>query len=156
MLKITSEFIGEVKAELDLSKRGRANYNIHKDYNDPVQRLFNVANKATYVRPHKHENPDKLEIFVILKGRVLLVEFDNDGKVADYIVLDKEKGNFAVEIPPRAWHTFICLEDGSCLYEVKQGPYVPNTDKNFAPWAPEEFSGEACIYNKKILSQVSI
>lgn len=156
MIKITGALIEKVAEEARLSKRKRMNYNFHKSSDESLQRLLNVAYTGTYIRPHKHESPDKTEAFIILKGRVLIAEFDEQGKLTDSFILDAKKGAMGVEIPARVYHAFICLEDASCLYELKEGPYIPNTDKNFAPWAPEEGTKEAERFNKKILQELKI
>ena len=156
MIKISDELIRQVAAKARNSKRKRLNYNFHKSYNEKVQRLLNVAYPGTYIRPHKHENPDKVEVFIILKGKVLIVEFSDKGKARDYCILDAKKGSRGVEIPARVWHSFICLEAGSCLYELKEGPYEPISDKNFALWAPVEGTKEATVFNERIVESLSV
>jgi len=118
--------------------------------------MLNAAEPGTYVRPHKHENPDKVEVFVIIKGSALIVEFDEKGEPADHMILNPRKGGHAVEIPPRIWHSFITLEPGTVLYEVKEGPYNKDTDKNFAPWAPEEGTKNAQVFNERVLRELKI
>lgn len=156
MIKINYELIAGVVAKARASVRKRSNHNFHKSYSDKIQRLLNAANPGTYVRPHKHKNPDKLEVFILLKGRVVILEFDDSGRVSDYLVLDARKGNVGVEIPPQTWHTFISLEEASVLYEVKEGPYSEQDDKKFAPWAPEEGGAEAGLFIQKILAELKL
>lgn len=155
MIKINNKLIGQTARKAKTSPRKRINYNFHKDYNESIQRILNAADIQTYVRPHKHESPDKTEIFIILKGRVLCVEFDDSGKVIDHFFLDAAKGNFGVEIKPGVWHSFISLKNGSCVYEIKEGPYNPRADKQFAPWSPEESDvEEGRRFNRKIISRL--
>ncbi|MFA6142070.1 MAG: WbuC family cupin fold metalloprotein [Candidatus Omnitrophota bacterium] len=156
MIRINSALIAEIALKSKASPRKRANYNFHKDYNAPVQRMLNAAQPGTYVRPHKHENPDKVEAFVILGGKALVVEFDDKGHIAEHIILDARRGEYAVEIPPKIWHSFIALLPDTVLYEVKDGPYNKDVDKNFAPWAPEEGTTEAQDFNKNILEQLKL
>lgn len=70
MIKITSALVEDVLKKAASSPRKRANYNFHKTYDAPIQRMLNAANP------------------------------------------------------------------GTVLYEVKDGPYNKEVDKNFAPWAP--------------------
>ena len=156
MIRITDELVSMVSMEAKASARKRYNYNFHKSYNDPVQRFINALEPGTYLRPHKHENPDKVEIFIILKGRVLIVEFNDQGKIIDHCILDFEKGDKGVEIPPKVWHSFIALKEGSVLYEAKEGPFVPETGKIFAEWAPEEETRESFEFNNKILRELNV
>lgn len=55
------------------------NYNFHEQLDDPVNRLLNAMEPDTYIRPHRHLNPDKDEIFLLLRGKAMLFIFDNDG-----------------------------------------------------------------------------
>jgi cupin fold WbuC family metalloprotein len=156
MKKITRNKINEVCAESKLVNRKRKNFNYHDDLSDSLQRLLNAMQPGTYIQPHKHENPDKREAFIILTGKVLVVTFDDEGKILDHILLSQENGNYGVEIPERTWHSLIILEEDSVVYEVKDGPYSPISDKNFAPWAPAENEIGCSEYNQSILNQLGI
>ncbi len=156
MRRITAELVSQVAAKAESSPRKRMHHNFHKAYEDKVQRLLNACMSGTYIRPHRHNNPDKDEVFIILRGRILIAEFDDSGRLKDHFIMDAQKGNLGVEIPAGVWHTFICLEDGSCVYEVKEGPYHSLTDKDFAPWAPKEESPEAGSFNRGILEKLGI
>ena len=156
MIKITERLLTETAAKAKVAERKRCNYNFHKDLADPINRMLNAMERGAYFPPHKHENPDKREIFVILKGRVLLVEFDDGGKITDRIILDPQEGNFGVEIPARAWHGLVPLAESSVLYEIKEGPYDKNDDKKFPEWAPAEGETGAQEFVQKIMKEAGI
>jgi cupin fold WbuC family metalloprotein len=145
MLKVVSkEVLDELSQKAKNSPRARINHNYHNEFDDPINRMLNAFEPGTYVRPHKHERPDKREVFIVLRGRLGVVILNDSGVVTDFILLDREMGNYAIEIPPGVWHTVIALETATVVYEVKDGPYSPIDDKNFASWAPRE--GEAgCV-----------
>ncbi|MBU1863381.1 MAG: WbuC family cupin fold metalloprotein [Candidatus Omnitrophica bacterium] len=138
MITITDTQLNNLSDQAQASPRRRMNLNFHSSGNEPINRLMNAFEPGTYVRPHKHESPDKIEVFILLRGRALVVEFNNEGTITEYTVLDNTKGIHGVEIPPRVWHTLISLQTGTVLYEIKQGPYVKASDKDFASWSPRE------------------
>jgi cupin fold WbuC family metalloprotein len=107
----------------------------------------------SYIQPHKHENPDKREVFIVLRGSLLMVIFDDSGNPSDFILLDPRKGTYAIEIPPRVWHSVISLESGTVVYEIKDGPYVVTSDKNFATWAPKECDENCGEYLAQLTEQ---
>jgi cupin fold WbuC family metalloprotein len=152
MVTIDRELLSKVSSEAKTSARLRKNYNFHSDYADPTNRMLNAFEPGTYVRPHKHESPDKWEVFVVLTGRALILRFNREGEIIERIVLDQAQGVYGVELPPREWHTVLSLAPGTVLYEVKPGPYAPIDDKNFAPWAPEEGSPEVAAYLASLLA----
>ncbi|MFN8258459.1 MAG: WbuC family cupin fold metalloprotein [Bacteroidales bacterium] len=151
MFKIDDTLFKDLFERAAKLERRRLNYNFHKEQGDILQRMLNVMNSDTYIRPHKHINPDKREVFIVLKGKVLVVEFDDSGNVTEYAMLSNDSACYGCEIRLRSWHSIICLEDNSVVYEVKDGPYDPLTDKIFAPWAPEEGSKECEEFNRKII-----
>ncbi len=120
------------------SLRKRTNFNFHDTPNDPIQRMLNIIQPYSYIRPHRHINPDKTEVFIILSGRAVVVEFDDNGNILDYFILDIAKKHYGVELSKRSWHTIIALEEDTVVYEIKEGPYIPLEDKDFAEWSPKE------------------
>jgi cupin fold WbuC family metalloprotein len=118
--------------------RRRQNLNLHADYADPCQRLFNAVEPGSYIRPHRHTDPPKPEFFLAVRGRFVLLLFDGEGMVINTVHLAPAGPSVAVEVPSGAWHTIVALEPGSIFFEAKPGPYVALTDKDFAPWAPAE------------------
>ncbi len=156
MIKINEEFINKTSDKAKTSPRRRMNYNFHDKPDAKLQRMLNAMEPDTYIKPHKHENPDKVEVFFSLRGRLLVVEFDDNGNISDHIILDSSKGNFGTEIVPRTWHTIISLDKNAVAYEIKDGPYSPKEDKNFAPWAPDEGDLNALEYNASILKKLGI
>jgi cupin fold WbuC family metalloprotein len=136
-----------VPADLDaLSRTAQANprhrqhLNLHADYADPCQRLFNAVEPESYIRPHRHTDPLKPECFVAVRGRLQLLLFDDAGKVTERLDLAPAGPVVATDLAAGVWHTIIALEAGSIFFETKPGPYVALTDKDFAPWAPAEGS----------------
>jgi cupin fold WbuC family metalloprotein len=156
MKKVDTILLDTLGRKAGEAVRLRTNLNFHESYDAPVQRMINAMEPGTYLQPHKHENPDKTESFFILRGRLLVVEFDDEGRITDHAILDHDTGMYGVELPPRTWHTVVCLEPGSAAWEVKDGPYIPITDKNFAPWAPKEGDAGTTEYIRDILRQLGI
>ena len=156
MIKIDRKTIDETSRMAASSPRKRQNRNFHVSYGDPINRMLNAVEPEAYFPPHKHENPPKREVFLILKGRVLMIEFDDDGRITDHVVLDTREGSFGAEVGPGAWHSIVPLEKGSVLYEIKDGPYSKETDKIFAPWAPAEGAAGADDFVRKVLAEAGV
>lgn len=155
MMKIISNTtLDELSQKAVEAPRRRMNLNHHDDLADPINRMLNAFEPGTYVQPHKHENPDKREVFLILRGSLVVVFFDDSGNVNEFVLLNREKGNYAVEIESGTWHAIIALEKGTVVYEVKDGPYFPMNDKNFAYWAPKEGEADCEVYLESLLRSI--
>lgn len=137
---VNDKLLDELIAKAKKSKRKRAHHLFHK-YQDLVQRMVNAMEPGSYITPHKHEKPDKIEAFIILRGKAACVKFDDKGKIIEVEILSQKGPKYAVDIPPRTWHTFVSLQSRTALFEIIQGPYDPKTHKHTAPWAPSEEEG---------------
>ena len=156
MIKIDNFLLNKTSAQAKVAPRRRMNFNFHKDSSDTLQRLLNAMEPLSYIQPHKHENPDKREAFFALRGRIVVIEFDELGNIADHILLNPMIGNFGAEIPERTFHTIISLDPDTIAYEIKDGPYSPIDDKNFASWAPKEGDPDADAYIRDLLKELNI
>lgn len=153
MIKIDRPLCDATIAEARKSQRKRKNFNFHKDESAIIQRMLNALEPGTYIRPHKHENPDKNEVFILLAGKALVIEFSDDGNISESFVLDVSQGNYGAEIGPGVYHTIISLAPDTVAYEFKEGPYLPATVKHFASWAPEEGSAEVAAYLHQLIER---
>ena len=156
MIKINKSLLDQVTDEARSSARKRKNYNFHTEFSDPMNRMLNAFEPGTYVHPHKHENPDKREVFLIFKGRLAVVFFNDKGAITDHVVLDPREESYGVEIEPGVWHNVVALESGSLVYELKDGPYSPENDKQFAEWAPSEGDKKAREYIDWIIRELKL
>lgn len=147
---IDENLIKDLIKEAQNSPRKRAIFRFHQ-HQEPVQRMINAIEPQSYVTPHKHERPKKSEAFVILKGRVAILRFNNQGKIIQKEVLDEKGPIYGVDIAPGEWHMILALKKNSVVYEVIQGPYKKETHKKFAPWAPAE---EEIAKNKLFLKEI--
>jgi cupin fold WbuC family metalloprotein len=152
MIKIDRQLCEETIEKARNSSRKRMNFNFHKDEEAIIQRMLNAIEPGTYIRPHKHDNPDKNEVFLLISGKALILEFSDDGNITGSYVLDVDSGNYGAEIGPGIYHTILSLSAGTIAYEIKEGPYLPATVKHFAPWAPEEGSDEVEAYLEKLIN----
>jgi len=138
MVYINSTLLDFLSEQAKRSARKRKNHNFHNCPSDTLQRMLNALEPETYIRPHKHEHPPKREAFIILRGKMVIIEFDEAGLVTGHLVADAGNGAFGAEVQAGVYHCIICLEPSTVYYELKDGPYDVSNDKVFAPWSPPE------------------
>lgn len=134
---IDKQLLDELSSKAATSERKRANYNLHERAEDKVQRFFNAMEPGTYVQPHRHHGEDKWELFIVLRGTLLALIFDEQGRILSRNTLTAGE-DIGVEVPADTWHTLVSMESGTIMFEGKRGPYTPTTAKDFASWAPIE------------------
>ena len=121
---IDDKILDDLSAQAKASPRLRMNYNFHHSLDELCHRMLNALEPGTEVPIHHH--PDKDETFVILRGKIRVTTYNDDGSVVDSVVLCQDEGIFGVDIPKNVWHTLEALEPNSCIFECKQGPFVPH------------------------------
>ncbi|MBW4057029.1 MAG: WbuC family cupin fold metalloprotein [Proteobacteria bacterium] len=143
MKVITRELLAEVSAEARQNPRLRKNYNLHPSDESRCHRLLNAIEPGSYIRPHRHLDPEKDEAFILLNGRLGIVTFADNGAVSGTVLLSLDSGTLAVDIPHGVYHTAVALESGTVFYETKAGPYRLLNDDEKVAWAPEDADPQA-------------
>jgi cupin fold WbuC family metalloprotein len=136
--QLTDEAIG--------NPRRRKNLNIHPSDDFCAHRLFNAIEPGSYIRPHRHLAPAKDETFVIIRGALGVLMFDESGSISASAVLTPGGPAFAVDIPHGSFHGAVSLAPGTVFFEAKAGPYLPLADDEIALWAPAEGTPESAAY----------
>jgi len=137
-MKLDEKFFNALIQNADKSERKRAHYNLHKKPDERVQRLCIALNKGTYVRPHHHSQDNKWELILGIKGNLGLVIFDEAGVIIDKVILSPGGSVTGLELVPNTWHTVYPVTESAVIMEVKEGPYTPAKESDFAQWAPQE------------------
>lgn len=136
-MKIISEsLLDETREKALCSPRLRMNHNFHERLDDPINRLLNAMEPGSYIRPHRHSNPAKEEIFLLLRGKVALFLFDDTGKITKTTILAPQEGMYGAEIEAGVWHGLLVIEPATVIYEIKRGPFSPLAPEDLAPWSP--------------------
>jgi len=144
-LKLNTSFFKKLISQAKESPRKRSHYNLHQDLNEPVQRLCIALVKGTYVCPHHHPQNNKWELMLALRGQVSLIIFDKDAVIIEKHTLCPGESLCGIELEPNTWHTVIPLTDDAIILEIKEGPYTPTQESDFASWAPKEGDEQAML-----------
>ena len=128
MQLINDILLDEVSEKAVHSPRLRMNYNLHDNLEAKAQRLLNALEPGTKLPVHRH--PHTAETYILLRGRINVLFFNEYKQVQEKQELFVGSGNYGVHIPAGQWHTLEVLESGTVIFEVKDGPYTPLTEDN--------------------------
>ncbi len=123
---IDKSLLDSVSEQAKESPRLRMNYNFHQSLDEKCHRFLNAVEPGTVVEIHRH--PTKDETFVLLRGRVVVYTYNDDGSVLESVELNPNEGRYGVNIPKGVWHKVESLESGSVFFECKEGPFVPHEE----------------------------
>lgn len=152
MRTITQQMIIELIDAAKEAPRKRTMYRLH-EHEEPVQRMVNALVPGTYVAPHQHGNPPKVELISILRGHVAVLKFSETGELTEIHHVQEDGPTQIVDIAPGEFHSMVALGDSAVL-EIGQGPYVAETHKQFATWAPLEGEDGAADYLRQLETKI--
>jgi cupin fold WbuC family metalloprotein len=147
---VTPELLQQLTESARTSPRLRKNHNLHPSDESRCHRLLNAIEPGSYIRPHRHLDPEKDEAFILMSGRLGVIQFSDAGEVTETVTLSHQDGLLAADIPYGVFHTAVSLEPGTVFYEAKAGPYLPLNEAEFAAWAPPEGDGRAAQYLEQL------
>lgn len=149
---INKQLLDDLTAAARENPRLRKNWNIHPEDAFPAHRLLNAMEPSSYIQPHRHLDPLKDETFMIVRGRLGVIAFADDGTVTKTVLLDARGEVLGVDLPSGCFHTAVSLDGGTIFFEAKAGPYLPLTGEEKAAWAPEDGSPGAAAYLESLKS----
>jgi len=79
----------------------------------------------------------------VLQGAIGLLVLDAEGAMLQQERLAASGPLRGIELAEGHFHTLVALAPDSVIFELKQGPYQPTTDKAFLPQFPPEGTPEA-------------
>ena len=105
------------------SPRLRQAFDLRTTPNDSSQRSLNAVEPGTVLPIHRHRG--STETLVCLRGKVVQHYYNDNGeKIASY-ELAPNTANVGMSVPVGQWHALESLEEGSIIFECKDGAYQP-------------------------------
>lgn len=151
---LSEDLISSLRFSAVESPLRRARYCLHTDTMDSLQEMIIYLLKNSFIAPHRHNrNPESL---TIIKGRGLVVFFENDGTIRDFFVLGTSPGDIPFyRINRNIWHTLIPLTEFIVIHEISKGPFEKENSES-APWAPDgKNSTTASNYTSELIAKVN-
>lgn len=130
-VNIDSLIVGElVEQAIEYNKNARIC--LHLSPEDQFHSMIICELEGNYFPPHIHK---KAESICVLQGLIMVFIFHESGELIDKYLL---QGNFQaiIHLPANTWHMIIPLSKFVVYHETKLGPFLGESDRKFAPWAP--------------------
>lgn len=128
-MKLDNTLFDQILPKAQESPRRRMNYDLRTSSADSSQRMLNVLMVDTVVPVHRHV--DTSEIVVVLRGKVREEFYDDQGNKTAEFILEAGGECPGVQVPMGQYHTLVCLEEGSVIFEAKDGAYDPKKTEEF-------------------------
>ena len=99
------------------------------EWKDQSQRMLNVLMSDTVIPIHRHNYTS--ETVIVCRGKVREEFYDAEGNKTAEFVLQAGGECPGIQVPMGQYHTLVCLEDGSVIFEAKDRAYDPVGTEDF-------------------------
>lgn len=120
---ITKEILDELMSKAKENPRLRYNLDMRNTADDQSQRMLNALEPGTVMPIHRHKASS--ETVIIIRGRIRWLFYDEQGLITESTELWSDGDVRMLNVEKGRWHSLVCLESGSVLFEAKDGPYHP-------------------------------
>ena len=131
----------ELSAQAKANPRLRQSYDLRTTPEDNSQRMLNALEPGTIMPIHRHRNTS--ETMVMVRGKLIERFYDDNGNITDEFMMaplvaeqgrstnisnssnNSEPSISMVQIEAGRWHSLEVLEEGTVIFEAKDGAYAP-------------------------------
>ena len=137
LLFVDRDLVDQVKEEARKSPRLLARLLMHLSHDDPVQEMLIALCRDCVVAPNRAIG--RSESLLVVEGDVLLIVFDEDGRVVEQVEMGPPGGDkaFLYRFSSTTWHTMVPLTEIVVVHEALQGPFDQSSDPQ-PDWIPED------------------
>ena len=123
---IDQKLLDDLTAQAKANPRLRQSYDLRTTPDDQSQRMLNALEPGTIMPIHRHRNTS--ETMVMIRGKLIERFYDDDGNITEEFVLEPCGQYPMVQIEAGQWHSLEVLEEGTVIFEAKDGAYEPITN----------------------------
>ena len=105
------------------SPRLRQAFDLRTTPNDSSQRILNAVEPGTILPIHRHRG--SAETIIVLRGKVVQHYYNAAGEKTASFELAPNSAHVGMSVPVGQWHALESLEEGSVIFECKDGAYQP-------------------------------
>lgn len=136
---INKQLLDILSAQAKANPRLRQNYDLRNSENDNSQRMLNALEPGTVMPIHRHRKSS--ETICMVRGKMVMRLYDDNGNVTDEFVMtpllnslnDLNSSTLTapmVQVEAGQWHSLEVLEEGTVVFEAKDGKYEPLAEED--------------------------
>jgi cupin fold WbuC family metalloprotein len=120
---VDKSILDALSAQAKVNPRLRQAMDLRNSPEDLSQRMLNALEPGTVMPIHRHRASS--ETVVLLRGKIEWVFYDDNGNETERVTLDANGEPRMLNVEKDRWHSLVCLEEGSVIFESKNGKYEP-------------------------------
>ena len=117
------------------SPRLRQAFDLRTTPNDSSQRILNAVEPGTILPIHRHRG--SIETIIVLRGKVVQHYYNDAGEKTASYELAPNSAQVGMSVLVGQWHALESLEQGSVIFECKDGAYQPLSAEDILELGPK-------------------
>ena len=134
-MKIDNQLLDTLSAQAKANPRLRQSYDLRTTPEDQSQRILNAVEPGTILPIHRHRG--STETIIVLRGKVVQHYYNDAGEKTASFELAPNSAQVGMSVPVGQWHALESLEEGSVIFESKDGAYLPLSAEDILEVAQE-------------------
>ena len=120
--------LDNLSAQAKANPRLRQNYDLRTSPADNSQRMLNALEPGTVMPIHRHMLSS--ESIAIIRGKMIMRLYDDNGNITNEFAM-KPCGEYPmIHVELGQWHSLEVLEEGTVVFEAKDGKYEPQKEED--------------------------
>lgn len=125
---IDNKLLDNLSAQAELNPHLRQAYDLRTTSEDQSQRILNALEPGTILPIHRHRHT--AETMIVIRGSVKELLYDDNGNLTNEYIMTPQGEYPMIQIETGQWHSLEVVEDGTVIFEAKDGAYEPLTDED--------------------------
>ena len=122
-MNLSNQLLDTLSTQAKESPRLRQAFDLRTTPNDSSQRILNAVEPGTILPIHRHRG--STETIIVLRGKVVQHYYNDAGEKTASYELAPNSAQVGMSVPVGQWHALESLEEGSVIFECKDGAYKP-------------------------------
>lgn len=118
------------------SPRLRQAYDLRNSEEDNSQRMLNALELGTVMPIHRHRKTS--ETICMVRGKMIMRLYDDKGNVTDEFMMEPCGEHPMVLVEAGQWNSLEVLEEGTVVFEAKDGMYEPLAEEDIMTRIPSQ------------------
>lgn len=151
VVRVDSDMVTQIK-KMAFETGENVRLSMHTTPDAEFHDMIVFQHRDRYYRPKKHLN--KPMSFHMMEGEMAIFVFDDEGNIIDVSVLDGQE-NIVYRVAAGLYHTDLPLTEYVVHHECTMGPFVGDSDREFAPWSPDgSDTGDYLRYRDELAAMI--
>lgn len=125
----------DLSAQAKENPRLRQAFDLRTTPNVSSQRILNAVEPGTILPIHRHRG--STETIIVLHGKVVQHYYNDAGEKTASFELAPDSAQVGMSVPVGQWHALESLEEGSVIFECKDGAYQPLSAEDILELGPK-------------------